>query len=674
LTTWNRLPPPELERHDPDIDWSERPGGEQALLRGTERIALKLEGLVSRLVGHPLANLFYHTDTIAFYLLIVVAVTGVYLVVFYQFGYDASYESVAKMNRFPLSALMRAIHRYASGGLMIFTLLHALRIFFQARFQGARRPAWIWGVVMTVALWLAGISGYLLLWDTRAQLIVQAQVNLLEGIPSLAAALHSGLLNAAATEMSWLFMLIFLGLHIGLSALGGLFFWYHIQRLGRPRFFPTRYWMIGTGVILGVLALLFPVGMLPMADLARLPATVPLDAVFLFYFPAALNGPVTGLVVGLSALTAILILVPWIIRRRQQAHIVVDGELCIGCKLCAQDCPYGALTMRARDDGSPYQQIAVVDPGRCVGCGICVGSCNTLALSLGDRPARLIWDDVAARLTPLSASSETDDLPIKVVFACERHIAHGARPYLRPAPAGPAPADPAPVVDGTRIEVVPLTCAAMAHPGLLTRTLEAGAAEVQVVGCPPNDCANREGNLWLEERLRRERAPKLKQASIRAPIFTTWLPPDQFDRALPLHAPDIPDTTEERGVDDERSTWERVFPTMTGRNMAVGLALAAILLLVAVGIAGIPYTPYAEGKAIIQVSVRHASGHNLELEVDSQPVWRGDGRASVFEQIRIPPGERHVRLSVDDGAQVLFDERASLESRQLLVLSFAFDG
>lgn len=36
-----------------------------------------------------------------------------------------------------------------------------------------------------------------------------------------------------------------------------------------------------------------------------------------------------------------------------------------------------------------------------------------------------------------------------------------------------------------------LTCAAMAHPGLLTRAL-------QVVGCPLDDCANREGNLWLK--------------------------------------------------------------------------------------------------------------------------------------------------------------------------------
>ncbi len=59
----------------------------------------------------------------------------------------------------------------------------------------------------------------------------------------------------------------------------------------------------------------------------------------------------------------------------------------------------------------------------------------------------------------------------------------------------------------------------MAHPGLLTRALQAGAAEVQVVGCPLDDRVNREGSLWLEARLARERAAKLRRAAVGMPIF-----------------------------------------------------------------------------------------------------------------------------------------------------------
>lgn len=668
LLTWDRLPPGDAGETNEAIDWAARSGGGRGLLRGLERIALAFEKLVNMLAGSPLANPFYHTDTIAFFLLAAVGATGVYLVVFYQFGYDASYESVAKMNRFPLSAVVRAAHRYASGGLMVFTLLHALRIFFLDRFRGARRMAWIWGVVMTVALWLAGVSGYLLLWDTRAQLIIQSWVNLLKAIPSLATAFQSSFLSDTASEKSWLLMLLYLGLHVGLSALGGLFFWYHIQRLNRPKFFPARFWMIGIGVILGLLALIFPAGLLPMADFSGLPDAVPLDAFFLFHLPAALGtlaeGLWTGLVAILLLFMVVLVAVPWIIRRREPPRITVNPGLCVGCTYCVNDCPYGALTMQPRDDGSSYKQIAVVNQERCVACGICIGSCSTLALNLGERPARLLWEDVSARLSLSSKEEQAAAPPTKVVFACERHIAHGARPYLRKSPS-----DPAPMVGDTRIEIVPLTCAAMVHPGLLTRTLEAGAAEVQVVGCPPNDCANREGNLWLEERLRRERAPKLKRASAKSPILTTWLPPDQFEQALPLHAPGKK-TLEDKAPDDEQSTWERVFPTLSWRNMLTSLVLAAILLLAAVGMTTIPYKPYPGGEAVIQVAVRDVDGHSLALDVDDQPVWQASDQTAALEQIRVLPGAHHVRLSLDDGARILFDDTVTLEGRQVLELTF----
>jgi hypothetical protein len=87
---------------------------------------------------------------------------------------------------------------------------------------------------------MAGISGYLLLWDQRAQVAAQSILDLLRPIPGLSHAFYSAFLSDAAAEKSWLFMLLLLGLHVGLSARGGLFFWYHIQRLSRPKLFPAR--------------------------------------------------------------------------------------------------------------------------------------------------------------------------------------------------------------------------------------------------------------------------------------------------------------------------------------------------------------------------------------------------------------------------------------------------
>jgi len=602
--TWDRLPlAAGADAHDRGDGWVIRSGGGRGLLHGLERVALAFEDIINRLTGHLWANPFYHTDPLAFFLLIVVAATGVYLLIFYQFGYLASYESIVRMNRFPVSWVMRGVHRYASGALLLVTLFHALRILFQDRFRGARRMSWLWGVILTLSLWLVGVSGYLLLWDARAQLILRSFVGLFgptDALPSF--------LTDAALDQSWLTMLLLLGVHLGVSGLAGLLFWYHIRRVQRPKLLPARFWMIGivalflalTPLLMGLFLPegvvsqppshtgpprtgLLQVGMLPRAGVAQSFDAMPLDLFFLFFLPLLAGGSVWGAWPGLivlAALTAVLVALPWLFRGKGPVPIVVNGERCTGCGLCVADCPYGALAMQPRTDGSD-RPIVVVDEGRCVACGVCIGACPTLALSLGERPVELLWQEVTTRL----ALAHAEERPTRLVFTCGRHAAHGARPYLRTSD------EPPPTVDGVQIEVIPLACAAMVHPDLLGRALEAGAAEVQVVGCPPNDCPDREGNLWLEERLRRERPPKLRRRFARSPIFATWLPPDRFEQALYRPAAPPPAAPPPAEEENKNAAWQRLLPPLTARHMAGGLALMALLIVVAFLLASIPYTP-----------------------------------------------------------------------------------
>jgi Fe-S-cluster-containing hydrogenase component 2 len=56
----------------------------------------------------------------------------------------------------------------------------------------------------------------------------------------------------------------------------------------------------------------------------------------------------------------------------------VDSDLCQGCELCADHCPFHALRMA--------DHLAQVDEGRCVGCGVCAASCPDGALALVRRP------------------------------------------------------------------------------------------------------------------------------------------------------------------------------------------------------------------------------------------------------------------------------------------------
>ncbi len=56
----------------------------------------------------------------------------------------------------------------------------------------------------------------------------------------------------------------------------------------------------------------------------------------------------------------------------------VDAEACLGCGVCTERCPFGALSVP--------EDVAVVDVARCLGCGVCVPTCPAGAIHLERRP------------------------------------------------------------------------------------------------------------------------------------------------------------------------------------------------------------------------------------------------------------------------------------------------
>jgi ferredoxin len=54
---------------------------------------------------------------------------------------------------------------------------------------------------------------------------------------------------------------------------------------------------------------------------------------------------------------------------------LVDGDVCIDCGLCMDECPMGAIRMGK-------QNIAEIDADACIGCGVCTHVCPADALSL----------------------------------------------------------------------------------------------------------------------------------------------------------------------------------------------------------------------------------------------------------------------------------------------------
>ena len=656
-----------LSERNPSVDWKTRLNSlSRRLLNAFESLSLRLEAPLNWLINDPRFNPLYHTGTITIFLLLVILVTGIYLTMFYPFGFTFSYLAVSKIEANAISRIIRALHRYASDAAVIFTLLHGWRTFFQDRFRGPRWLAWVTGIGMAVFIWGIGITGYWLIWDERAQLLNLSLFKAIGDFQSGQAFIVDYIVGDAAGT-GWIFMMLIIVLHIGISLLTFYFLWLHLKRMSRAKWMPPKYWMLISGIVLILAAALFPVGMLPPVNNTQIPNQTPIDLFYLFYLPTFLRGPQALFWSILLFIVGIVTLAPWLMPRAKKLEPVkVDLANCDGCTLCERDCPYNAIKMIPRTDGARPKFQADIDPNLCVSCGVCIGSCPDNALTFGDIPLDPLWK------TTLNAVAEKQK--VKVIFTCERHALHGAASHFN---------DP-------NIHIVPLTCIAMANPKLAAQALEAGASEVQFIGCPPEDCANREGNLWLNERVTGIRLPKLKPNFIPS-VSTAWAAPNDFGKAI------------RSKLKSEANTFSF---TPNKSHMRFIIPLLVVMTVVTAGmlrLSNVPINFFKSGFATLAIQMTHHSGYaihdapppptlepdldhptRLTLTVDDETIFDKTYTATnnhinqgarIFEQTQIPVGDHHVVVKLYDrpdasNEQILFDEKVTLLPSQALTINF----
>ena len=715
--------PPAKKRHHEitwdDIESANSPTAE-AEIRGwelearpwaafLERIALAIERPANKIIGSNQLNPLYHTGTIATFLLFIVGATGMLIFIFFHYGYEESYQSVVGYDRQFIARTMRAVHRFASGALVITTLLHAYRMLFMERFRGPRWLAWVTGVVLTAVIWLAGVTGYWLVWDTRAQWITEWFVGLLERFTPWSAAFVAKMATLGLEGNSWKLFLFILAGHVLLFLMAAGFFYVHIMRLKRPKWYPPIQWLVGLSVVLLLAAVIFPLRHLPPADFSRLPQTVNLDLIFLFFAPFIGQKSAMLLWGGLIAITAVSLALPWISRARSKGtppavassngksqdnvytgscplpRVQIIDDLCTGCSMCAVDCPYDALEMVEREGNhSQHKLIAVAHIDKCVSCGICVGSCEYVAVTLGHTPPVSLWDVTLAHLQ--KAQSRAPQSKTRLVYTCDRHAAIGAKQYMGN--------NAALMVDDTAVEIISVPCVGAIPPNMTGRALQAGADEVQIIGCPPADCRNREGNYWEERRLTRRRVPRLKKAYANDPVTAVWAAPNEFEKAL--RAKPVLTLNEETGREEPNYLLSRrMFPPLKWQNYVITFALLAVILLIQIFLTDIPVPVPAANRTVARILVPDTAvpfnpelaytlpegNVELRLELDGEPVFHQTFPAdqllsrqdALYIEQEIPPGDYRAVLTLrdEDGNRiVLYNDNVSLTIGDVLRLEY----
>jgi quinol-cytochrome oxidoreductase complex cytochrome b subunit len=176
----------------------------------------------------PKLNWFYTLGFSSLFTFILMAVTGMFLAVYYAPTPDHAYDSVKYLTEtVTFGKVVRGIHHYGASAMVILVALHMARTFFFGAYKYPRELTWISGVALLGVTIGLGFTGYLLPWDQKAYWATQVGTEVAVAVPlvgDLSKVVLRGGENLGALTLTRFYaihmlmlpalMLIFMGIHL----------------------------------------------------------------------------------------------------------------------------------------------------------------------------------------------------------------------------------------------------------------------------------------------------------------------------------------------------------------------------------------------------------------------------------------------------------------------------
>jgi ubiquinol-cytochrome c reductase cytochrome b subunit len=156
---------------------------------------------------------WFHTlGSATLFLIAVQILTGIALSMSYVPSPDHAYQSVLYIDQTPFGAVVRGIHHWSAGLLVLLIGLHTLRVFIWGAHRYPRELSWLIGVGLFFVVLGFAFTGYLLPWDQKAYWATVVGTNIAGSAPIVGGAVLAAL--RGGEQLGSVTLARFYGIHV----------------------------------------------------------------------------------------------------------------------------------------------------------------------------------------------------------------------------------------------------------------------------------------------------------------------------------------------------------------------------------------------------------------------------------------------------------------------------